>query len=112
MKYDSKKIHKLFTIQEVRVLIAEQYDQKKNGTGITRSLLIHKSNCAYGIAGCLFFALNGSPPKGYALYVPEHCYLLIIDAFGKAIRHSNCVLVDESGKYVDISVLPDFEEVL
>ena len=107
MKYDSAKIHKLFTIQEVRILIAEQYDQKRNGSSITRKLYIHRSDCAHGVAGVLFFSLSGTPPKGFGIYQPDHKYLLIIDCEGKATRHNNCVLVDDAGKYIDISSFKD-----
>ena len=39
--------------------------------------------------GCIFFTLAGSPPKGYALYVPEHRFITIIDAWGKKKRTYN-----------------------
>lgn len=47
-----------------------------------RALIVHKSHCSYGNLGCVFFALNGSPPEGYALFVPMEEYILIIDATG------------------------------
>lgn len=110
MKYDKRNEYRLFTIEDVRRLIAQRYDRQKDGNGINRPLLIHKSNCDYGKAGCLFFALNGSPPKGYGLYVPNHRYLIIVDAFGKTTRYNDCILVDENDKYIDIELLPDLEK--
>lgn len=107
MKYDKHKIYKLFTFEDVRKLIGRLYSKSDT----KRKLLIHKSNCNYDEAGCLFFALDGSPPKGYGLYVPDHCYLLIIDAFGKTKRYDNCKLVNENDEWIDIEKLNNFIEL-
>jgi hypothetical protein len=57
-------------------------------------MLIHKSNSAYNELGCVLFAIEGSPPKGYGLYVPKHNYLVIINAWGKAKTIKNVSMVD------------------
>ena len=103
MKYDAIMVYKLFKIDEVRKLIAKRYDGTEDGfSNIGRLLFIHRSDCNYGQPGCLFFALNGSPPKGYAIYVPDHNYLVIIDAWGKSTRYNSVKLVDENDELVDI----------
>ena len=109
MKYSQDKYYKYFTIDEVRKLIAKRYDKKENSYSLKRRLFIHKSNCNYESAGCLFFALNGSPPKGYGLYVPDHKYLLIIDAFGKVTKYNNCILTDDNGREIDINKYKEVE---
>lgn len=73
-------------------MLAEAYDQKKDGYGMRRVLHIYPSASSYGELGCIFFALQGSPPKGYAVYVPVHNYLVIIDAFGKTKTYRDVYL--------------------
>lgn len=104
MKYDYNKIYKKFTLEEVRKTISKKYDPRNS---FIRKMFIHKSNCNYGTAGCLFFALNGSPPKGYAIYVPEHKYLLVVDAWGKTTRYNECYLIDENDEMIDINTFDD-----
>ena len=111
MKYNAERTHKMFTLEEVRKLIAKRYDGCENGGSMQRPLFIHKSKCNHGKPGCLFFALNGSPPKGYALYVPAHQYLLIINAWGKVTRYQDCILTDENYKAIDINKV-NFREIM
>ncbi|MDD3492294.1 MAG: hypothetical protein PHU95_02295 [Candidatus Thermoplasmatota archaeon] len=79
-------------IEWIRSKIAELYDGKKDGYSTTRELHVHKSYCNYDTLGCVFFALNGSPPKGYAIYVPDHYYVVIVDCMGKCRRYRDVVL--------------------
>ena len=47
--------------------------------------------------GTYLFSLEGSPPKGYAMYFPESCGLIIYDAYGKRLYDYN-----ESVEIIDL----------
>lgn len=59
-----------------------------------RELIISENMSNYGTLGYLFFGLNGSPPKGCAVYQPEHKFLVIIDAWGKVKKVFRNVIID------------------
>lgn len=40
----------------------------------------------YGYIGTVFYSLNGSPPKGYAIYRPMSYELFLYDASGKRFK--------------------------
>ena len=42
-----------------------------------RKLIINKSMSNYKTLGYIFFALDGSPPKGCAIYQPEHIFIIM-----------------------------------
>ena len=80
--------------------IAKTYSNGDSETNMRRELIITESNSNYGELGYIMYALNGSPPKGCAIYSPEHKYITIIDAWGeKKITHNNIYeVVDENLK--------------
>ena len=70
---------KELTSIDVHKILAKQYDRCDDGfTFNHRKLFVHKSMCGNGRLGCVFFALEGTPPKGYAVYIPERYWLMII----------------------------------
>lgn len=79
---------KTVDIEFIRLKLSEMYSCYP-----TRKLFIHKSYCNYGSLGYVFFGLEGSPPKGSAVYCPDHRTLTLIDAWaGKVIVLKNiCV---------------------
>jgi len=103
MRYNKNSFCWMFSLNEVKKILARQYDGIDNGPSIQRELHIHRSDCNNGKAGCLFFGLKGSPPKGYAIYIPDHSYLLLVDAWGKTKLRKDCKLVDDKDKFVDIN---------
>ena len=108
---------KTYTLDDIRRMLAKLYDNQENGDSINRPMLVHKVRCDYGSVGCVFFALNGSPPKGYALYVPDHHYLLLVDAWGKTRRitcTNRCYGIFVSGweELPDVSELPGKKRVV
>ncbi|MBA7625154.1 hypothetical protein ES703_32578 [subsurface metagenome] len=78
------------TVRDVYNRIIKTYSNPKH----PRPMMIHKSYSAHSKLGAIFFAVTGSPPKGYAIYVPEHSYLIIIDAWGKTKRYRNTKITD------------------
>ena len=53
---------------------------------------------SYGNLGYIFFALNGSPPKGCAVYFPQGKVLLIISAYGKTTRYKDTIYEEHKTK--------------
>jgi hypothetical protein len=51
-----------------------------------RKLIQTKIKNSYEKVGTIFFSLNGSPPKGYALYIKELKIILFYDCFGKNFK--------------------------
>ena len=48
-----------------------------------RELVVTESLSQYGTAGAVLFAVNGSPPRGYALYITDFHHLCFYESFGK-----------------------------
>lgn len=54
------------TVQGIQdVILATQEDKTP------RDMYIHKSPCAANEIGAVFFAISGTPPMGYAMYLTE-----------------------------------------
>jgi hypothetical protein len=51
-----------------------------------RELIQNNIKNSYGKLGTIFFSLNGSPPKGYAMYIIERNIILFYDSFGKNFK--------------------------
>ena len=82
---------KQITVKKLYSIVIKTY----SNPNYPRKMLIHKSKCDYGGLGAVFFAINGSPPKGYAIYIPGHHKLVIIDAWGKQhIRSEQYEIID------------------
>lgn len=84
--------YRVFTLQDIKEQIIKTYTSRYMEDNLKRKLIIHASPCTYGKPGCIFMALDGSPPKGYALYVHDHSYLILVDAWGKTKRYGNTIL--------------------
>ena len=95
MRKSRDGIFTYFKINDVKRILAEQYSGKKDSSDLKRKLLVHVSPCNYGTPGCVFFALNGSPPKGFAIYFP--CVLVVIDPWGNIKNYLDYVLETDSG---------------
>lgn len=77
--------------------ITEQ--QREDNMG--RKLIISESLSNYGKLGYVFFALNGSPPKGYGVYIPNQNTLRVISCFGKTRNFKDTIVEEykDYGKY-------------
>lgn len=91
-------ISKDITLDELYELMC-RYTKNKRG----RHLFIHKSPSSYGNTGAIFFALAGSPPKGYAIHIPELSTTIILDSGGNR-------LAKVLGRFLDLdSIQADFD---
>ncbi len=63
-----------------------------------RELVVNKSLSQYDAVGAVLFAVNGSPPKGYALYIPTIHFLNFYDRLGKRFLIMDGVfIIDNDG---------------
>ncbi len=69
------------TKEEIRLLLHNHYE--KGGVGVQRTLIVSKQpdDNTY-----CFFALKGSPPKGYAIWIPEKMMLNLYDHTGMRFK--------------------------
>ncbi len=52
------------TLRQIQEIILESQEDKT-----MRDMYIHKSPCAENEVGAVFFAISGTPPRGYAMYL-------------------------------------------
>ena len=81
------------TLEQVQEKILEtQQDKTLN------EMYIHKSPCAKDQVGAVFFAINGVPPKGYAMYLPSESgktgALHVFDNLGLKRKILHCLITD------------------
>ncbi len=97
------------SVGDIQRLLLDAY-LKSYGGDIPRDLHIHKSHCDHMRIGAVFFALDGSPPKGYGLFIPiwgdenSEGYLNIYDPTGRRTRQMRVVITDLD-KFSDTDVL-------
>jgi len=54
------------TLRQVQEMMLETQEDKT-----LREMFIHKSPCAEDDVGAVFFAVAGTPPRGYAMFLPD-----------------------------------------
>lgn len=82
---------KTLSLLDVKEKMVHSYIGYVSEFDMSRGLLIHKSFSDNDprTPGYFFFALQGSPPKAFAVYSPDHHFLIIGDAWGKCRKFSN-----------------------
>jgi hypothetical protein len=66
------------TLRKIKAKLERLYWGELNSG---RRLIITPIENSYGNVGSYLFSLEGSPPKGYALYVPAHHKILFVNAW-------------------------------
>jgi hypothetical protein len=81
------------TAKEVQETILETQEDKT-----LRDMYIHKSPCAGDSLGAVFFAISGTPPRGYAMYLPDAAgdtgTLHVFDNLGLKRKILHCKIQD------------------
>ena len=67
------------TKEEIREILLKHYEVTHGGIG-ERKLIITPSE------NCFFIELEGTPPKGYGIWIPEIKQLHLYDATGKRFK--------------------------
>lgn len=68
--------------QEIREKLAKHY----GGNNQSRELVKNERKDDYGKVGSIVYSLSGSPPKGYAIVIPELAEVSLYDHTGKRFR--------------------------
>jgi len=90
-------------VKDIQEKLQKHYDSRKDVP--QRNLHIHKSYDSYETVGSVFFSLDGSPPKGYGIYVPELWLLSLYNVHGRRWRRIYNCEVDDLDKFKDDDVL-------
>ncbi len=69
-----------------------------NKDDIERELIITPIKNSYGNIGTYVFSLMGSPPKGYAFYIPTSIKLIFIGMSGEKIKKLNNIKIKDLEK--------------
>ena len=81
------------TIKQIQDVILESQEDKT-----LRDMYIHKSPCAENNLGAVFFAISGTPPRGYAMYLPgegeKAGTLHVFDNLGLKRKIMHCKIKD------------------
>ena len=72
------------TLDEIKKVLIKRYFITHRGTG-DRELVIWQPKKERATE-CYFFALAGTPPKGYGIYIPGKRSLCLYDADGKRFK--------------------------
>ncbi|KXA91506.1 hypothetical protein AKJ57_01040 [candidate division MSBL1 archaeon SCGC-AAA259A05] len=62
-----------------------------------RKLVEVRPICDYGEVGAIILIINGSPPKGYALCIPELRKISLYDSHGKRFKIMRETVLEETG---------------
>ena len=89
-------------VKDIQEKLQKHYDSRKDVP--QRNLHIHKSYDSYEKVGSVFFSLEGSPPKGYGIYVFELRCLSLYDRHGRRWRKIFDCEVDDLVKFKDDDV--------
>ena len=82
------------TLRQVQETMLETQEDKS-----LREMFIHKSPCAEDEVGAVFFAISGTPPRGYAMFLPDGKdggvgTLHVFDRLGLKRKILHCRIVD------------------
>ena len=91
------------TVKEILIKLQTHYDNRKDVP--QRSLHIHKNYDSYETVGSVFFSLDGSPPKGYGIYVLETRLLNLYDGHGRRWRKIITCDITDLDNFKDDDVL-------
>ncbi len=105
----SKKNNHL-TLVEIRKKMLQHYANKYGGTG-ERKLLISAHLDNHGTIGSFFFSLDGSPPKGYAIYIPGHSMINFYDPRGKRYNYFENIRILELTEKDGFTPRKDFKPI-
>ncbi len=72
------------SLLQIKKILAQSYGCSP--TILERKIITTFVRNSYGEVGSVLFSLEGSPPKGYALYVPEHRKIIFLNAWLEKIR--------------------------
>jgi hypothetical protein len=79
----------ILTEKEIKEILSKEYDGDSSGRELTRDNIINQ----YNEVGTVFFSLEGSPPKGYAIYIKGVNAIIFYDGYGEKFKEiDECIL--------------------
>lgn len=78
------------TTEEVKETLATHYGEPAD---TNRELHVVKHEDSHGSTGSVLLSLDGSPPKGYALYIPELHEVSLYDLRGERFQHHRDTII-------------------
>ena len=75
----------VITKKEIRDILQKHYEGRTY-KGIDRKLHKKAMHDNYGAVGSIIYSLDGSPPKGYAIYIPELYQISFYDLTGRRFK--------------------------
>lgn len=102
LDWRNNKMNVLY-VKDIQEKLQLYYD--KNIWHETRKLYIHKNYDSYSKIGSIFFSLQGSPPKGYGIYITEFFLLNLYDGQGRRFRIIKDCIIDDIGDFKDNDIL-------
>lgn len=88
---------KQISIEEIHVILARNHDRKLDGASMSRELHITPITNDHTKIGSVIFSLDGSPPKGYAIYIRELHTVCFYDNHGTRFKRlSNHVVGNDN----------------
>lgn len=84
----------MITKDEIKELLTKYYSKKFGGAVEVKRELYEYDIKAVGL--CKIYALAGTPPKGYAMYIPEVQILRLLDQYGKSYKDFTGVIITDT----------------
>ncbi|HIG94365.1 MAG TPA: hypothetical protein HA283_05195 [Nanoarchaeota archaeon] len=81
---DNKTSGKI-TKEEIKNILIDHYNKTYGGAKIDRELIVLTPDKNKN-SDCYFFALAGTPPKGYGIFITEKRVLCLYDLSGKRFK--------------------------
>jgi len=91
------------SLLELRNKLLQHYHDYRSPP--TRRLFVYRSNSGNGGVGAFFFALEGTPPKGYAVYIPERRSLSLYNPQGERFSIYGEIEITDLDKIKDIAII-------
>ncbi|HAM88183.1 MAG: hypothetical protein US83_C0010G0001 [Candidatus Falkowbacteria bacterium GW2011_GWC2_38_22] len=82
------------TKDEIKELLTKYYTKKFGGSVDVERELYEYDIKAVGL--CKIYALAGTPPKGYAMYIPEIKFLRLLNPRGKSFKEFEGIIITET----------------
>lgn len=80
------------TEDEIRDKLAKHY----GGDNSTRDLIKNVREDGNGGVGSIVYSLDGTPPKGYAIYIPELSVVNLYDNRGERFRNMTSTRIEDA----------------
>jgi len=82
------------TKEQVKERVVRGYAKRGWEKEMERELVDTPSYCEYGGVGAVLLAVRGTPPRGYALYIPRYRRLVYYDSSGRGTGSQDNIILE------------------